>query len=164
MTKRAFYPNDSRTSAVFVSSRIGDIARNARQLRLPGTPDQLKRGNKVYMMARIDSSSSAGTNQWTYGFTQMKKTGTGYGGWAVDADGITGTAYNFREIGNGASGTQGNGVDVANLTGTFAVQPVATDTLVVLHRVLLFDATGAQRTGSIEWWFDSANGIDGACP
>lgn len=165
MTRRAFYPGDSRTSASFVSERIGAVARNARRLELAGPPGQLQRGQRVFIVGRIDSATGTGTsNQWTYAFTQMKKTNTGYTGWTVDPDGITGTAYNYREIGNGASGVQGNGVDLANLSGTFAVQPITTGTQVFLERVLLFDTDGENRTGAFEWWFDGYNAVDGACP
>ena len=79
--------------------------------------------------AKILSSSAdgAGTNRWTYTFEQVRKTdidyNSGAGGWTAASDGYTGTAYNFAEVINSASGTQGNGVDVANLLGTFALQP-----------------------------------------
>lgn len=111
-----------------------------------------------HFTATVGAATQDGANKrWTYPFTEVEKTGAGYGGWTALDGGRTGTAYNRIEDINGASGLFGNGVDSANLTGTFEIQPCPEDVpveITVVHRA---------DDGSDEFWFSYENGVDGAC-
>src|SRR5687768_17273130 len=55
--------------------------------------------------AIINSATQVGSNfRWTYSFSEAEKTSAGYGGWTAKSGGTTGTAYNFIEDQNGATG------------------------------------------------------------
>jgi hypothetical protein len=110
------------------------------------------------IFARVTSSSQDGTNmRWSYAVTQVDKSGAAYGNWTDRSGGLTGTAYNLIEDQNAATGTFGNGVASTNLTGTLAVQAVPTGTRIEIKPVFRTD------NGAVEYWFNYANGIDGAC-
>jgi hypothetical protein len=105
----------------------------------------------------VTGSTQDGSNfRWTYDFEEAEKTSAGYGGWTAKENGLTGTAYNIIEDQNGASGVFGNGVDSANLAGTFELQPVPNGTRIAVWRQHLTD-------GTFEYWFSYENGVDGAC-
>ena len=107
----------------------------------------------------VSAYSQVGSNkQWTYTVTRQVKESAGYGGWGDDSDGFSYTCYNMAEDGNGSSGLMGNGVDTANLTGTYDVQPIPAGRAVVVFETSLVD-------GTTEYWIvGDPNGIDGACP
>ncbi|MBS3735360.1 MAG: hypothetical protein KGY99_10635 [Phycisphaerae bacterium] len=108
--------------------------------------------------AEITSHSSPTQNRWTYGFKEVEKTSTGYGGWSDVSGGTTGTAYNTIEDSNTGSGTEGCGVDVDNLSTddyTFTIQPASTGVIVWMRAVPVGDTT--------EYWFSYVNGVDGSC-
>ena len=115
---------------------------------------------RVQLFLRIGAPTSAGDNQWTYEWPEMRKTGPGYGGWQIKPNGRThdshGPAYNFAEEMNSSSGVQGNGVNLDDLPGTFTLQPVPNGRI-VLATILTFT------DGTKEVWFDQDNGIGGAC-
>ena len=115
---------------------------------------------------------SAGTNQWTYAFSEVEKTDTGYGEWTVLSGGRSGTtsvtpAYNsIEDINTGVDAhTEGNGVDPAHLdpaeTGsdTFDFMPCTTNNIVRMHTVTADDG----ETTTTEYWFSYENGVDGEC-
>jgi hypothetical protein len=129
-------------------------------------------GNPSYMIVagaggdricfKITNAAQDGTNKrWTYTAKRQAKTATGYGGWSNHAaDTADYTLYNSLENMNGATGLYGNGVNSANLTGTFAIQRIPNDAIVWATAVT-FTTGGTTYT---EYWFESPNGIDGACP
>lgn len=107
--------------------------------------------------ARITGNAQDGSNfRWAYAFVQVEKTSTGYGGWTDVSGGISDTLYNRIEDNNGTSGLMGNGVDTANLSGTYAVQPIPTGTRVLVTMVRVDD-------NPPEYWVTYANGVDGSC-
>jgi hypothetical protein len=119
--------------------------------------------------AKITGSADADTpnqNRWVYAWTEQAKATAGYGGWSNKAAPVrSGTttvkpARNMMEDMNNGAGVEGNGVDVANLdtaTYTFAIQPIPAGVIVVMHEVV------EAATGTTEYWFSSANGVDGTC-
>jgi len=112
--------------------------------------------------ARVTGHAGAGTNRWSYDFEGVKKTGAGHGGWTADASlpSGTGDAFNtVEDIGSG-SGTQGNGVDLANLDTpefTFTIQPCPAGVVVWMRPVRFGDPE------TVEYWFTYENGVDGGC-
>lgn len=110
----------------------------------------------TWFFAQIGTAVQDGTNKrWAYEFVEVEP---------CDADefcSVTGaregTAYNLIEIGNGATGTYFNGVSSTNLTGTFALQKCPADAIVVMYQ------KADQNTGTIRYFFQYENGIDGAC-
>lgn len=121
--------------------------------------DQPAAKAKPTFPARITSSTQDGSNlRFTYGWAEVEKTTPGYGGWVTKPGGRTGTAYNRTEDQNGATGLMGNGVDTANLVGSFSVQPAPVGLPVELTPVPVAS------DGTTEFWFSYENGVDGACP
>ena len=113
----------------------------------------------VLWTARVGAATQDGSNfRWTYELTEIAKSIAGYDGWVDVTDGFTATAaYSMAEDQNGASGTMGNGVDTANLTGTYAVQSIPSGTRVLVWSVVLDDGTAE------DWIVGMPNGVDGAC-
>jgi hypothetical protein len=104
--------------------------------------------------AKITGSAADGTNRWKYAWAEVEPPANGYGTWI--ATGRTGTtttnpARNTVENMNAATGTQGNGVDVANFSGTFAMQPAPANVI-----VRMYVTRG-------KMWFEYPNAVDGAC-
>lgn len=125
----------------------------------PSARDATGAGSMIW--ARITGSTPLGPNRWEYDWEEVAPLDDA-SGWAPSnsvlrrTSGFNGRARNLLEVANGSSGVQGNGVDVANLIGTFALRPVATGTVHLMHGP----------TGSVvspHWWFGSPNGVDGAC-
>ena len=106
-----------------------------------------------------DASGPPPKKQWTYAYTEVAKTGAGYGNWTTKAGGRSGTAYNRSEDVNADSGLYGNGVNSANLVGTFDIQPAPPGVIVQMELVPRADDPAADP----EAWFGYENGIDGAC-
>ena len=145
-----------------------DVEREVGQLK--GTVGNLSEREKRYprddgiihllpkmFFARVTGSSGA-DNQWAYTFVEVEKTVAGYGGWTTLTGGRSGTMRNTIEDINAATGTQGNGVDVANLsaaTYTFTVQECPTNVVVPAWEVGVGAVT--------EYWFAYENGVDGTC-
>lgn len=111
-----------------------------------------------------DPADDPAQNRWLYSLEEVYKSATGYGGWAALAGGrsVTGSrtagtgAYHLAENGNTGSGTEMVGVNVDDLPGTFAIQPVAVGQVVRVFNVPV--------QGGIEFWFTAGgNGIDGEC-
>lgn len=109
--------------------------------------------------AKIVSSSQDGTNRrWSYTFQEVYKTAAGFSGsWSVLESGLQGTLYNTLEAGNGSSGTYGNGVAAADLSGTFNVVAIPNNTIVPLFFRTL------STTGAVEYLTSVPNGVTGAC-
>jgi len=108
--------------------------------------------------AQITGSTADGDNRWSYTFKEVAKSGTGYTDWT--ATDISGNARNLVEVGNSATGVQGNGVDVdgEDFPEGFEIQPCPTGTYVLMYRMLPnVDEPVA------EYWFGYENGIDGTC-
>lgn len=110
-------------------------------------------------MARIEGSepiNEVGGNQWRYLFSRVKKTSQGYGGWEVEEYDHTLRAYNGAEVPNSPFGVQGTGIDVDNLPGTFAHQPIPSGVIVPMFIIARSDSMR-------EYWFCVPNGVDGTC-
>jgi hypothetical protein len=114
--------------------------------------------------AEIGASPAAdGTNRFKYAWTEVYKSGAGYGNWSTLTGGRSGTtgtnpARNTIEDTNSGSGTLGNGVAVANLDTddfTFTLSAAPSGAIVRMFEVV-------QGT-SIEYWFAYENGVDGTC-
>jgi hypothetical protein len=113
-------------------------------------------------IAKISGNTADGSNRWKYAWDEVRQSADGYGNWATFTGGLSGTtsskaARSLQEDMNAATGVQGNGVDVADLVGTFALQPVPAGVLVLMTVRLCTDGTQA-------YWFNATNGITGACP
>jgi len=108
----------------------------------------------MVFVGEITAYSSLGSNQWEYTLQRQRKADTtGYnpGSWQHDSSADARTAYNLSEYMNSDVGVQGNGVDLANLPGSFDIMPVPVGTLVL--------AIAAKN----EWWFQYENAVDGEC-
>lgn len=123
--------------------------------------------NTMPFLARITAASSSGTRRWTYSFVEV---GMNTSGEFVDAaagtsmlySGGTGTdqvrqAYNTVEwVQSATPATIGPGITVANLAAGWDVQPIATNTVVLMHRVRMSD--------HVAYAFCCPNAVDGNCP
>lgn len=116
--------------------------------------------NQERFVVRITGNTRDGSNwRWTYSFTEVIKTTTGWSGWTDKSGGRTGSnnLYNLIETQNGTTaggGVLGNGVDVDNLGG-LTPQPIPTGTRIEIW---------AERFGTnVEYWCQYENGIDGTC-
>ena len=111
------------------------------------------------MLGRIKSATAYVDNIWTYTFVRVHKTAmTGYEAGAFFEDWDTPVAaWNMCEYMNSGVGVQGNGVDVDNLTGTFALQPCP------VGNIVRIDAYSVGTSGAVEYWFEYQNGVDGEC-
>lgn len=103
------------------------------------------------------AAAQDGSNlRWAYTFAEVEKTDAAYAGWATKSGGQTGTMYNTLEVGNGATGLLGVGVDTANLSGTYTLKPLPNNRPVWVRIVY-------RTTGEREYWCEYSGGIDGAC-
>ncbi len=67
-----------------------------------------------------------------------------------------GVALNLSEANNSTTGVQGNGVDTANLVGSFEIKEIRGNPVVQLH--------GPFRVNDVDrWWFSAVNAVDGVC-
>lgn len=112
----------------------------------------------------LTGATSAGTNKWRYDWREVRK-GNG-DTWTTVAGGYTsathGQAYNGIERPNSGSGVQGNGVDLANLSGTFAIKTPKTGSGTgVIERIR---GPYTHPDGARSWAFGYTNMVDGSCP
>lgn len=131
-----------------------------------GMEPRRREGRPVFF-ARITGNATDGDNRWKYAWKEVRlgpaSGGTGYSGWEDVPDGRTGAtgeataARNWWEEMNSSTGTQGTGVDVANLEGTYTHKAIPTNLIVQMHVVR--EADGEE----IEYWFGAPQGIDGGC-
>lgn len=121
--------------------------------------------SESWFVAKLTGNATDGDNKWKYAWTEVRPSAAGYGNWGAFTDcrtGSTGTnpARNLLEDMNAATGTQGNGVDVANLddgsTYSFAMKAIPTNALVIMYTVRNTDDT-------VGYWFAVPNGVDGTC-
>jgi len=116
-------------------------------------------GRKVQWFASTVSHERDGANwRWVYTIRERIKATPGYGGWIDRTNGRMGDAYAWAEDINGSSGVLGNGIDLANLPGTFEPQPVPDGSPIIVTEVTLTDALATK-----EWWFERVTGPDGEC-
>lgn len=110
------------------------------------------------LIARITGATSIGTNKWRYEWESIAFDNTTPLAYTASANKRThttdGYAYNGLEGPNSGSGVQGNGIDVGNLTGTFALKPIGVGAIVELR--------GPLTTGT-PWIFWAPNQVDGEC-
>lgn len=122
---------------------------------------RVRAASMVSMHARITSSTVLATNRWRYSWQEVRPNAAGTA-WVTVSGGFTqathGYAYNAIEAGNNSSGVQGNGVNLANLPGTFALQPLGANKAVVELRGPYLTAGGV-----MSWWISAVNAVDGAC-
>lgn len=99
------------------------------------------------------------TGRWAYAWTEVFYSGPDAETFdEARTSEVDGPAYNRREAGNTASGTQGNGVDRANLVGTFDLVPLGVGAGVRL-RGPYYDPVEDENF----WLFGATNGVDGVC-
>jgi hypothetical protein len=108
--------------------------------------------------------------QWTYDIAEVFKKFAGYSApgnlkWAVKDGGRTGTAYNYAEDFNDGLALEGHGINVDNLPGSYATQPVPLGLVwpVTEVRYQVFDEDVDGMADRREFWFSYVNGIDGEC-
>lgn len=108
--------------------------------------------------AQITSSISLGANLWEYDWEEVRfNAGLPVRTGATRTSTSHGKAYNTMEMLNTASGVQGNGVDIANLLGSFEIKPISTKAVVLLSGP--FNDNDTPR-----WYFQAVNSVDGTCP
>lgn len=136
----------------------------ARDAPTPAGLPSKRDGQFVPFVAKITNATQDGSNKrWKYEFIQQQKTIAGYAGWTDVSAGVQSNttlgeyAYNFIEDQNSSAGVYGNGVDDADLTGTFDIQKVPTNTRVLISLKTAF-------SGVAEYWFSYENGVTGDCP
>ena len=118
---------------------------------------------KQTFYARIEFSSPAGDNRWTYSWQEVIKDGRGFGNWTSRTNGRQGlffdeaAGHNFYEEMNSGSGVQGHGIDIDDLPAGFATVPCPNGQIVLMYVVPLADGTG------YEHWFHFTNDVDGSC-
>lgn len=128
---------------------------------LDGSSTWLCLGYSTKLFIQITDNEQDSINmRWKYGWYEVTKTSSGYGGWEELEYGRSGTTtenpiYNTVENMNGEDGLFGNGVDSANLTGTMTIQPIPAG--------VILEATAIQVENSLEFWVSYENGVDGGC-
>ena len=123
------------------------------------TPRERKPQRMVQWPGRTVSSERDGENwRWVYTIRERIKATPGYDGWADRTNGRTGEAFAWAEDINGSSGVLGNGIDLANLPGTFEPQPVPDGSAIIVTEVTIQDGKATK-----EWWFERVTGPDGGC-
>ena len=96
--------------------------------------------------------------QWFYIVRERIKQSQGYAGWDDKPNGREVGAYHYAEVMNDGAGVENHGVNVDNLPGTFATQPLPDGLSVVVTEVRLADGS------TLEYWITgSMNGVDGSC-
>ncbi|GEM_PF-3421796 len=117
--------------------------------------------------AQITGSTGPTNNTWTYDFTEVYKSNTGYGAsaWTAPSGAITGTARNLFELINDATGANYLGIGITNneLDDTggspacpLDLRPVPDDVIVEIIVVDVFKGDG---TVTYEYWFQWTNGV-----
>lgn len=123
-----------------------------------------------WFVGLLGNATSDGDNRWVYDFVQAQTDGSGYGTWAelendgthAGSDAIVGVCRNLLEEAN--SSTQVNGTATSSLTGTFAFQPIASGTPVVILPQRVNVGTEAAPDYRVSYWFiPIPNNIDGSC-
>lgn len=108
---------------------------------------------------RVIAIAELAPNQWVYDVNEVFKKSPGYGGWDIKPNGRQIQVFNKPEDQNSESGVQGTGIEVDNLPGDFAHQPVPVGSIVDVTEVRLTDGSGT----TTEYWMDRMNGVDGRC-
>lgn len=116
----------------------------------------------VTFPAQIISATSSGTNQWSYGFYEVRHpVGAGHiAPWTQISGGREGTAHNLIEHMNNGVGVEGNGVDVTAMAADFpgfTYQPCPVGNIVIMHIYRNPVTTGSG------FWFSFENSCDGGC-
>lgn len=117
--------------------------------------------------AKITSQTPSGTNRWSYGFTEVYKSNTGFGAsaWSNVPGGVVGTAGNRFEIINTGTGTAYLGVGVTNNelndvggspTCPLDLRPVPIGMIVQMWPEIVRKNDG---TVAVEYLFTWANGV-----
>lgn len=131
---------------------------NQAQADAAGGRGTLTRREVAEIWAELIDFESVGVNRWKYAWREVKWSG---GSWVEVTGGATylthGYAYNGIEFPNDGTGIEGNGIDMANLVGTFSLVPIGTGVVVPIRGPL---ADGA---GTNTYWFTAVNAIDGDC-
>ncbi len=105
--------------------------------------------------ARIEGAYVVGSNQWSYLFTEVHKTGTGYGSWQSLPFGRAGVAYNGVEDPNDGEGLEGNGVNLDDLADPI-YWPAGLGIIVRMRELRIKD-------DNVEYWFQFENAVT-CCP
>lgn len=118
-------------------------------------------GTSNQFFARVDSKVQDGDNKrWTYSIVEVSESGEGFDTWVDVEDGRTGNCYNIIEANNGSSGLYGNGVNSANLIGTFDIQPIPDGTIIW---IVGSETVFVDEVPVVQYYTQYENGIDGTC-
>lgn len=86
---------------------VSGVSTSAAVRQLEVTPLQ------PWFWAWLTSATALGSNQWTYGFEEVRlDDADSYAGWVTRTGGRSGTARNMYEVGNDGTGAESNGVNV----------------------------------------------------
>ena len=115
-----------------------------------GNGTAIRVSNDGFAVVRITGHTliSGASNKWEYAYCVVVFNSTTS---AFVDTATTGVCYNLCEVMNSSSGLQGNGVNLSNLTGTFAIIPIPTNSILKM----------ASFGGSN--WVEYQNAVDGAC-
>ena len=114
---------------------------------------------RVQWFGIVISAALVAPGQWIYVVRERIKQTPGYGGWIDRPNGREVPAFALVEDMNDGEGVENHGVDVDNLPGTFATQPLPVGSRVVVTEVRFADGN------NLEYWITgSMNGVDGSCP
>ncbi len=131
--------------------RVGNrVVFNADQQGVRGIPA---------FFGRVQSIEPHSPNRWTYQIAEVLKLEEAYNLPSVRPNGRAGTAFNLKELTNGPTGVQGNGVNVDNLPDGFGLVPIPTGAVVLVYLWRLIGAGVSH-----EYWINEPNGVDGECP
>jgi hypothetical protein len=119
-------------------------------------------GGRVPFWVKITAVEQISTlKRWTYSGTRQEQTAsvaTTDGGWTDSTtDETSYQCFNSIEAMNGSSGVYGNGVNSANLIGTFDIIPAPVGAIVLVTPVY------NQPANTYIHWFQYENAIDGEC-
>lgn len=157
----------------FTGSMLNEALRNAGPRIVGGVGVAVQSNRKVAVVSprgprprrfvqwfgRVVSAVRDGENwRWFYVIREIIKPTPGYGTWIDRPNGREIQGYAWAEDINGPDGVMGNGIDNANLPGTFEPQPVPDGSPVIVTEVTLTDETATK-----EGWFERVTGPDGTC-
>lgn len=114
--------------------------------------------SRAKFFVRITGHTMLSANRWQYDWEEVMLFGTAFITKSGGRNSVTyDKAYNLLEVGNSATGVQGNGVVVENLPQGFAIVAIGTGAIVEITQVTYFSG------GQWGYWFSVPNSVDGTC-
>jgi hypothetical protein len=125
--------------------------------------DRVREARPQFLIARIESYTSIGTNRWLYNWSmaevQPTTVGTGNAFAVRPAETwYTGQALNVCE-GFNSAGYVGPGINPANIPAGFSVQPITGYVMIFPQNRAIVSGAGGEKM----WVFYAPNAIDGQC-